>query len=79
MLVNFNLTLLNLTKNSLPETHLQSFLLDRICGEQSLCFLLLLFQHYIVLRFQEFILTTLRIPETPVKDLVKDLAYSRPC
>ena len=69
MLVDFNLTLLNLTKNSLPETYLQiqaapqievaicffygapctkhfycfkcpkSFLLGRICGEQSLSFL----------------------------------------
>ena len=75
MLVDFNLTLLNLTQNSLPETYLQiqaanqkevvicffygasctqhfysvkyskSFLLGRICGEQSLSFLVLVFCH----------------------------------
>ena len=76
MLVCFNLTLLNLTQNSLPKTHLQiqvptrievvicffygapstkqfysvkwskSFLLGRICGEQSLSFLMLVFHHH---------------------------------
>ena len=75
MLVDFNLTLLNLTQHSLPETHLQIeaapqigvaiclfygapctrhfyrfkcskfFLLGRICGEQSLSFLVLVFHH----------------------------------
>ena len=75
MLVDFNLTLLNLTQNSLPETYLQiqaatqieavicffygasctqhfynvkyskSFLLGRICGEQNLSFLVLVFCH----------------------------------
>ena len=75
MLVDFNLTLLNLLQISLPETYLQiqaatrievvvcffygapctqhfcrvkyskSFLLGRICGEQSLSFLALVFRH----------------------------------
>ena len=75
MLVDFNLTLLNLTRKSLPETYLQiqaatrlevaicffygapctqhfysvkyskSFLLGKICREQSLIFLELVFCH----------------------------------
>ena len=75
MLVDFNLTMLNLTQNSLSETYLQiqaatrievmicffygapctqhfysvkyskSFFLGRICGEQSLSFLVLVFCH----------------------------------
>ena len=75
MFVDFNLTLLNLTQNSLPETYLQiqaatrievvicffygapctqhfysvkyskSILLGRICGKQSLSFLMLVFCH----------------------------------
>ena len=75
MLVDFNLTLLNLTQHSLPETYLQIqaatrievvvcffygapcthhfysvkyskfYLLGRICGEQSLSFLVLVFCH----------------------------------
>ena len=99
MLIDFNLTLLNLIQNSLTEPHSQiqttlrievticflygapctqhfylvksskSFLLRRICGEQSLSFLLLVFHHLKYSDFKNFICTELRIPEV----------HSRPC
>ena len=102
MLVDFNLTLLNFTQNSLPETHLQiqaaprievamcfyygepctqhfysikcskSFLLGRICGEQSLSFVVLVFHnlcHLLKSDFKNLFLTMLRIPD----------AHSRHC
>ena len=98
MLIDFNLTLLNSTQNSLSETHSQiqaaprievticffygapstqhfylvkcfkSFLLGRICREQSLSFLVLFFHHLSYSDYKNLILT--------MQDLVKHLRWS---
>ena len=90
MHVDFVLTLLNLTQNSLPETDLQiqvaprievaicffygapcrhhfhpvmcrkSCLLSRICGEQSLSFVVLVFRHLLYSDFKNLFLTNVK-------------------